>query len=106
MDSRKPINRIRALIPSLPSRDVEFAHKFLNSRDFESLQLLVNSALVRVKKGLNKENPKEEYLKVDLKKVRELKSEIDVYCEALELPEQEEEFEDFSSGEIYNQDYY
>jgi hypothetical protein len=36
--------------------------------------------------------------------MRKLKSEIDTYCVALELPEQEE-YEDFSSEE-YNQDYY
>lgn len=99
-----PIDRIRALIPSLPEGDARLAHKFLNSRDFESLQLLVDSSLVRVKRGLSKENPKEEYLKADLEEMRELKSEIDTYCEALELPEQEE-YEDFSSEE-YNQDYY
>ena len=100
----EPIDRIKALIPSLPKGDVRLAHKFLNSRDFESLQLLVDSSLVRVKRGLNKENPKEEYLKADLEGMRRLKSEIDTYCEALELPEQEE-YEDFSSEE-YNQDYY
>lgn len=104
MDNREPIDRIKALIPSLPEGDVRLAHKFLNSRDFESLQLLVDSSLVRVKRGLNKENPKEEYLKADLEEMRRLKSEIDTYCEALELPEQEE-YEDFSSEE-YNQDYY
>lgn len=104
MDNREPIDRIKALIPSLPEGDVRLAYKFLNSRDFESLQLLIDSSLVRVKKGLNKENPKEEYLKADLEEMRRLKSEIDTYCEALELPEQEE-YEDFSSEE-YNQDYY
>ena len=36
--------------------------------------------------------------------MRKLKSEVDTYCETLELPEQEE-YEDFSSEE-YNQDYY
>ena len=36
--------------------------------------------------------------------MRRLKSEIDTYCEALELPEQEE-YEDFNSGE-FNEDYY
>ena len=36
--------------------------------------------------------------------MRKLKLEVDTYCEALELPEQEE-YEDFSSEE-YNQDYY
>ena len=104
MDNREPIDRIKALIPSLPEGDAKLAYKFLNSRDFESFQLLVDSSLVRVKKGLNKENPKEEYLKADLEEMRRLKSEIDTYCEALELPEQEE-YEDFSSEE-YNQDYY
>jgi hypothetical protein len=104
MDNREPIDRIKALIPSLPGGDVKLAHRCLNSRDFESLQLLVDSSLVRVKKGLSKESPKEEYLKADLGEMRKLKSEVDTYCEALELPEQEE-YEDFSSEE-YNQDYY
>lgn len=104
MDNREPIDRIKALIPSLPGGDVKLAHRHLNSRDFESLQLLVDSSLVRVKKGLSKESPKEEYLEADLGEMRKLKSEVDTYCEALGLPEQEE-YEDFSSEE-YNQDYY
>lgn len=104
MDNREPIDRIKALIPSLPGGDVKLAHRYLNSRDFESLQLLVDSSLVRVKKGLSKESPKEEYLKADLGEMRKLKSEVDTYCEVLELPEQEG-YEDFSSEE-YNQDYY
>lgn len=98
MDNREPIDRIKALIPSLPGGDVKLAHRCLNSRDFESLQLLVDSSLVRVKKGLSKESPKEEYLKADLGEMRKLKLEVDTYCEALELPEQEE-YEDFSSEE-------
>ena len=104
MDNREPIDIIKALIPSLPEGDAKLAHKFLNSRDFESLQLLVDSSLVRVKKGLSKESPKEEYLRADIGEMRKLKLEVDTYCEALELPEQEE-CEDFSSEE-YNQDYY
>ena len=99
-----PIDRIKALIPSLPEGDARLAHKFLNSRDFESLQLLVDSSLVRVKKGLNKENPKEEYLKADLEEMRKLKLEIDTYCEAFELLKQGE-YEDFNSEE-FNEDYY
>lgn len=105
MDSREPVERIGALLPSLSSSDVEIAKKFLAKRDFESLQLLVDSAIVRVKKGLAKENVKEEYLKVDLREMSRLKSEVDTYCMALELPEQEGEYEDFSNEE-YNQDYY
>lgn len=104
MSNREPIDRIEALVSSLPEGDARLAHEFLNNRDFESLQLLVDSSLVRVKKGRSKESPKEEYLRADLGEMRKLKSEIDTYCEALELPEQEE-YEDFSSEE-YNRDYY
>lgn len=104
MDNREPIGRIETLVSSLPEGDARLAHEFLNSRDFESLQLLVDSSLVRVEKGRSKESPKEEYLKADLGEMRKLKSEVDTYYEALELPEHEE-YEDFSSEE-YNQDYY
>ena len=102
MDNRKPIDRIKALIPSLPEGDIKFAYKFLNNRDFESFQLLVNSSLIRVKNGLNKENPREEYLKADLEGMRKLKLEIDTYCEALGLPEQEDEDEYENFNEEYN----
>lgn len=104
MYNREPIDRIEALVSSLPEGDARLAHEFLNSRDFESLQLLVDSSLVRVKKGRSKESPKEEYLKANLGEMRKLKLEVDTYCEALELPEQDG-YEDFSSEE-YNQDYY
>lgn len=104
MDNREPIDRIEALVSSLPEGDARLAHEFLNSRDFESLQLLIDSSLVRVKKGRSKESPKEEYLKANLGEMRKLKLEVDTYCEALELPKQEG-YEDFSSEE-YNQDYY
>lgn len=102
MDNREPIDRIKALIPSLPEGDIKFAYKFLNNRDFESLQLLVDSSLIRVKNGLNKENPREEYLKADLREMRKLKLEIDTYCEALGLPEQEDEDEYENFNEEYN----
>lgn len=102
MDNREPIDRIKVLIPSLPEGDIKFAYKFLNNRDFESLQLLVDSSLIRVKNGLNKENPREEYLKADLGGMRKLKLEIDTYCEALRLPEQEDEDEYENFNEEYN----
>ena len=102
MDNREPIDRIKALIPSLPEGDIKFAYKFLNNRDFESLQLLVDSSLIRVKNGLNKENPREEYLKADLGGMRKLKLEIDTYCEVLGLPEQEDEDEYENFNEEYN----
>ena len=91
MNNRSALDKIRDLIPALPKRDIELAHKFLNNRDFESLQLLVDSSLIRVKKNLRSDSPKEDYLKVDLAELRKLKSLIDIYCEALIIPEQEDD---------------
>lgn len=105
MSNKGPVDRMKDLVSSLPERDIKFAEKFINTRDFESLQLLVDSALVRVKNGLNKENPKEEYLKADLEGITKLKSEVDIYCDALGIDKQSSEYDDFNDEE-YNQDYY
>lgn len=83
MDNREPIDRIKALIPSLPEGDAKLAHKFLNSRDFESLQSLVNSSIIRTRIALARANTKEKYLKADLGGMRKLQSEVDAYYEAL-----------------------
>ena len=101
------IQRIENLISELPETDVPFGNKYLKNRDFESLQLLVDSAIVRVRKGLTKDNPKEEYLKVDLEKLSELKVEVDTYYSMLEIPVQEDEdvYEDYDSEE-FNEDFY
>ena len=66
--------------------------------------MLVDSALIKVKKGLRKENPKEEYLKINIEKLQTLKAEVDTYYSMLELPEQEDDiYEDFS--EEFNEEY-
>lgn len=100
MNNRDPVKRMKVLLLSLPKSDIVIAQKYLNNRDFESLQLLVNSAIVRVKKGLSKEVVKEEYLNADLKKMNNLKLEVDAYCDALDITRQE----DFDS--LYNDSYY
>lgn len=105
MDNKEPVERIKTLLSSLPSSDIEIGKKLLSKRDFESLQLLVDSAIIRVKRGLTKENVKEEYLKVDLDELRELKAEIDLYCQGLEIESDDEDYEDFNSEE-FNEDYY
>ncbi len=101
-----PIQIIEGLIPSLPERDIVLGHKFLKTRDFESLKMLVDSAIIKVKKGLMKENPKEEYLKVNMERLQTLKAEVDTYYSMLELPEQEEDdiYEEFN--EEFNEEYY
>ena len=83
----KPVERIQALIGSLPERDIPLGHKFLNERDFDSLKELIDSAIYKVRRSLKSDNPREEYLKVNLGDLSRLKSEVDIYILQLELPE-------------------
>ena len=81
----KQIDRIKDLIPSLPAKDVTLGYKFLEKRDFESLQSLVSSSIIRTERALSKENPKEEYLKADLEGMEKLNMEVITYCDMLDL---------------------
>ena len=83
----EPVERMKALIDSLPERDIPLGHKFLNERDFDSLKELVDSAIYKVKKSLKSDNPRDEYMKVNLEDLNMLKSEVDMYIIQLEIPE-------------------
>ena len=90
----EPVERMKALMDSLPERDIPLGHKFLNERDFDSLKELVDSAIYKVKKSLKSDNPRDEYMKVNLEDLNMLKSEVDMYNEDLDFDdcEIEEEF--------------
>lgn len=90
----KIIDNIRTLLSSLPSKDVSYGNNFLNGRDFESLKELVDSAIIRTKKNLNSEEPREEYINVDLDRLSALQAEVNVYLLQLRLPETEEKEEE------------
>ena len=83
----EPVERMKALMDSLPEKDIPLGHKFLNERDFDSLKELVDSAIYKVKKSLKSDNPKDEYMKVNLEDLNMLKSEVDMYIIQLEIPE-------------------
>ena len=103
----EPVERIKALMDSLPERDMPLGHKFLNERDFDSLKELVDSAIYKVKKSLKSDNPKEEYRKVNLEDLNMLKSEVDMYIIQLEIPEDDmyNEDLDFDDCEIEEEFY-
>lgn len=88
------VERMRKLINQLPKSDIPLGERFINERQFEYLQELVDSAIFRVNKNVRGDNPKEEYLKVDLWELKRLKAEVDVYVEQLQLPS-EEEYEEY-----------
>lgn len=91
----KAIERMRTLINQLPESDVPLGERFISERDFESLQELVDSAIFRINKSVRSDAPKEEYAKVDLWELKKLKAEVDVYVEQLQLPGEEEEYEEY-----------
>lgn len=92
----EPVERIKNLIKFLPKDDISLANNFINSRDFESLQEIVDSAIIKVKRNLSSNNPKEKYINLDIDELTKLKAEVDVYVEQLQLPYyQEDEFEDY-----------
>ena len=97
----RQLSRITALISSLPEKDTSLGFNFLRERDFDSLKALVDSALYKVKKSRSDENPREEYLKVNLTELRKLKTEVDVYVAQLEPFEDyyDENFVEFGTNE-------
>lgn len=97
----RQLSRITALISSLPEKDTSLGFNFLRERDFDSLKALVDSALYKVKKSRNDENPREEYVKVNLTELRKLKTEVDVYVAQLEPFEDyyDENFVEFGTNE-------
>ena len=45
----EPVERMKALMCSLPERDLPLGYKFLNERDFDSLKELIDSAIYKVR---------------------------------------------------------
>ena len=103
----EPVERMRALMNSLPEKDIPLGYKFLNKRDFDSLKELVDSAIYKVKKSQKSDNPKEEYKKVNLEDLDVLKSEVDMYIIQLEIPEDDmyDDDLDFDDCEIEEEFY-
>lgn len=75
------LNSIRKLIPKLPEKDISIANRYIEDRDFESLQDLVDSAIIRIKKDKRKDNPK--YSHIDLSSLDRLSVLISDYTSKL-----------------------
>lgn len=95
MDSNS-IERIKSLISSLSKKDVDLGYKFLEKRDFGSLNDLVSSAVYKVKKNLRTSNPKEEYVNLDMDSLEKLQYEVQDYYSQFE-PFTENELGDFTN---------
>ena len=93
-------NKIKELIKTLPNRDIPIGERLLKERDFDSLKELVDSAIYRINKNLSSDNPKQEYLDVDMEQLTLLKSEVDAYILILDLPPLDD-YEDEDLGGEY-----
>ena len=92
--STTTLNNIEKLIDNLPEKDIKLGHKFLKERDFESLQSLVDSALIKVRRSQATDNPRKEYKDINMEALDTLKAEIDSYCMLLGVGEPEDDFVD------------
>lgn len=76
-----PVERIKKLLKNIPAKDIPYATKFLDDRDFESLRDLVKSDIQILRKK------HDESLAEQIDFLRELKAEIDAYLLMIGLEE-------------------
>ena len=112
--SKNALEFIKSNITSLPSKDVRLAQQFLDNRNFHHLQELVDSALYKISKNLNSDNPKQEYKILDIDAIEELSVKVDnyittVYGESFKLNAEDleddedyyEHFTEYDLNDIY-----
>lgn len=58
------VQRIRKLIPSLPEKDIPIGNKLLEARNWEELQNLVSSAIIKIERANSKGDDR--YANIDL----------------------------------------
>ena len=68
------VQRIRKLIPSLPEKDIPIGNKLLEARNWEELQNLVSSAIVKIERATSKGDGR--YANIDLPSLYDLQSSI------------------------------
>lgn len=100
-----PIERIKNLIPNLPEKDIPLGYKFLETKNYSSLSELVDSAILRIKKNLKTDSPREEYININIDSLRKLKSEVDMYCILLQ-EDIDSDLDDLEDDSNYEENYY
>lgn len=94
------LERIKALVKSLPKSDISYAETFIEKRDFLALRDLVISAIFRIRKSLSTDNPKQEYLDANLSDLNQLRAEVDIYLSYLGETIEEGDYGDLSDSYV------
>lgn len=86
------LQRIKKLVNELPDNDIKFANKYIESRDFDSLDLLVRSAIKNIYKALNSPDYREVIKYKDyvddldkMNRLHKLESEVKTYNQMLKV---------------------
>lgn len=85
------VETIKSLIRFLPDKDISLANKFIESRDFESLGELIDSALYKFRRHRNDD----EYSNINEEELCRLKSEVDTYSMMFDLPSDDYNGDDY-----------
>lgn len=96
------LEKIKSLVPELPSLDIDLAQNFIKVRDFKSLWELVHSCLIRIKRNEKKENPNTKYQELNVEKLQTLEAEVSNYLSMID-PNwfEDSEFEEAEVDEEY-----
>lgn len=109
------VNEIKNLISILPDKDVEIALQFVEQRNFEELQLLVDSDVIKFEKLVESINPdSDEYFVAisNLDTCIQLKHCVDDYLAQFDIYSEKDyddtidDFYDMSEEDYYNHLFY
>lgn len=90
----QPLETIKRLIPGLPAKDIKYALKFVEEREFGKLLEIIDSDIYLVNQNSIALEPKEKYNNIDIDKLIRLKSEVEEYMSYLEVPDNSDELYD------------
>lgn len=90
MTYKNPLNRIKELVPVLPSKDAEIVRKYLDKRDFQSVLEIVESDLYKADKSMSKSDDiPDDYTTA----LTELRGELLTYMSYLDIPDNSNEYD-------------
>lgn len=87
----QPLNKIRRLSKSLPTKDSELAVKFIEGREFDKLLEIVESDIYLVQQNELLEQPKEKFANINIEELIELKVVLEEYMSFLEISDNSED---------------
>lgn len=74
-------NKILELLSCLPPKDIDLGRIFIDTRNYESLKDLVDSALYMAEKAKDNNNTTSNYFGLDIDKLESLQVVTNEYCE-------------------------